>query len=90
MARTRGNAGDPLAADRSNLTWVMPAQGGRTPCRDSAVRRLPFQEGTMTRRVVLVGVGLAVAGFIYFFPRLTGMPIPNSFAEQYVWFESWK
>ena len=42
------------------------------------------------RAVGLMVVGLAVAGFIYFFPRLTGMPIPNSFAEQYVWFESWK
>lgn len=56
--------------------------------------------GLVTAKLVRSGnLGKIIAGayvmlvfglFVYFYPRLTAIPLPTSWADSYLWFESWR
>ncbi|MDQ3239404.1 MAG: phospholipid carrier-dependent glycosyltransferase [bacterium] len=49
-----------------------------------------FKKSKQSQKAVMVYLGLVVISFIYFYPHVTGMLLPEWQREQFIWIQSWK
>jgi dolichyl-phosphate-mannose--protein O-mannosyl transferase len=48
-----------------------------------------WRSGKLGRSIVIAYLILVAAMFVYWYPLLTGIPIPHHYYDQHLWFKSW-